>query len=342
MDFSQMCGWKTRREMLQAATAVAGGALLGGLAPRGVFAAPGGAARAAYMPQAGAQSAASAAAAVDAMRKALAMAPMTTMKLADNITLLSGPGGNVTVLDGPDGKVMVDDFVQTVQAKLQETLNGISNAPLKFVVNTHWHFDHTDNNAAMHKAGATLLGHENTRKRLTETHHLDILNLTFTPSPAEALPQQTFRDNFRLFFNNEQMTMGYFGPAHTDGDIWVRYEKANVLHVADIFFNGFYPFIDRGTRGGINGMINAANKALAMADDKTKIVPGHGPLGDKAALTKYISVMTACRDKVKELKTQGKSLKEAIAAKPTAEFDDPWGKVLIPPDGFVTLIYTTL
>lgn len=115
-----------------------------------------------------------------------------------------------------------------------------------------------------------------------------------------------------------------------------------MLHVADIFFNGFYPFIDRSTRGGINGMINAANKALAMADDKTKIVPGHGPLGDKAALTKYISVIMACRDKVKELKTQGKSLKDTIAAKPTAEFDDPWGKVLIPPDGFVTLIYTTL
>ncbi len=216
MDFSQMCRLKTRREMLQAATAVAGGALLGGLAPRGVFAEPAGAARAAYMPQAGAQSAA---AGVDALRKALAMTPLTTMKLADDITLLSGPGGNVTVLDGPDGKIMVDDFVQPVQAKLQETLTGISNAPLKFVVNTHWHFDHTDNNAAMHKAGATLLGHENTRKRLSETHHLDVLNVTVTPSPAEALPQQTFRDNFRLFFNNEQMTMGYFGPAHTDGDI---------------------------------------------------------------------------------------------------------------------------
>jgi cyclase len=183
MDFSQMSGFTTRRQMLQAATAVAGGALLGGLAPKGVFAEPAGAAGAAYMPQAGAQSAASAAAGVDALRKALAMTPITPMKLADNLTLLSGPGGNVTVLDGPDGKIMVDDFVQTVQTQLQVALSAISNAPLKFVVNTHWHFDHTDNNAAMHKAGATLLGHENTRKRLTETHHLDVLNVTIRPRP---------------------------------------------------------------------------------------------------------------------------------------------------------------
>ena len=333
MDFSQFSGWKTRREMLQAATVVAGSALLGGLAPKNLLAG------AAFEPQATPPAAENT---VDGLRKALAMTPMTTAKLANNLTLIAGPGGNVVVLDGPDGKIMVDDFVQTVQPKLQETLNGISNAPLKFVVNTHWHFDHTDNNAFVHKAGATILGHENTRKHLTETHHLDVLNVTVTPSPAEALPQQTFRDNFHLYFNNEQVTMGYFGPAHTDGDIWVRYEKANVLHVADIFFNGLYPFIDKSTGGNINGMIAAANKAMTMADAQTKIIPGHGPMGDKVALKKYIDVLTASRDKVKALKTQGKTLKETIAAKPTAQFDDPWGKVMIPPDGFVTLIYSTL
>ena len=339
MDFSnKMFRTTSRREMLQAAAAVAGSTILGGLVPellRGQPAMP-----AAALPQA--QSAAAAAAAVDAMRKTLAMTPMTSAKLADNLTLLSGPGGNVTVLTGPDGKVMVDDFVQTVQADLQKHLDSISNAPLKFVVNSHWHFDHTDNNVAMHKAGATLISHENTRKRLTETHTMETLKLTFAPLPAEGLPQQTFRDNFRLFFNNEPMTMGYFGPAHTDGDIWVRYEKANVLHVADIFFNGFYPLIDDGTGGKINGMIAAANKALAMADAKTKIVPGHGNLTDKAGLMTYAKVLTACRDKVKELKMQGKSLKDTVAAKPTAEFDDAWGKGLIPPDVFTTLIYNTL
>jgi cyclase len=335
MDFGNKMFRSTRREMLQAAAAVAGSTMLGGFVSELLRAEP--AAPAAALPQAQ-----SAAAALDGMRKTLAMTPMTATKLADNLTLLSGPGGNVTVLNGPDGKLVVDDFVQTVQAELQKQLDAISNAPLKFVVNTHWHFDHTDNNAAMHKAGATHNSHDNTRKRLTETHSIDTLKLTFVPQPAEALPQQTFRDNFRMFFNNEQLTMGYFGPAHTDGDIWVRYEKANVLHVADIFFNGFYPLIDHGTGGKINGMIAAANKALAMADAKTKIVPGHGNLTDKAGLMTYASVLTTCRDKVKELKTQGKSLKDTIAAKPTAEFDDAWGKGLIPPDVFTTLIYNTL
>jgi cyclase len=276
------------------------------------------------------------------MRAAGATAVLKTEKLRDQVYVITGSGGNVAVLDGPDGKIMVDSGFGTSEKQFRAALADIGSEPLKLLVNTHWHFDHTDNNAWLHKSGATLLGHENTRKHLTETHHLDVLNVTVTPTPADGLPQQTFRDNFHLYFNNEQVTMGYFGPAHTDGDIWVRFEKANVLHVADIFFNGLYPFIDKSTGGSINGMIAAANKAMTMADAQTKIVSGHGPIGDKAALAKYISVLSTCRDKVKALKTQGKTLKEAIAAKPTAQFDDPWGKVLITPEGFITLIYTTL
>jgi cyclase len=156
------------------------------------------------------------------------------------------------------------------------------------------------------------------------------------------LPQETFTKDFRLYMNGEELNLGYFSPAHTDTDIHIRYEKGNVVHLGDIWFNGFYPMIDVGTGGSINGMIAAAERGATLADAETKIVPGHGPLGDRATLRKYRDMLAAVRDRVKAQKASGKTLEEVIAAKPTADLDPAWGNGFIKPDFFVTLVYASL
>ena len=275
-----------------------------------------------------------------AMRAQMGAIPIERTQLAPNLELLGGPGGNVVILHGPDGKISVDSFMQPAWGKLKQILDSMGNQPIKMLIDTHWHFDHTDNNGAFHGAGATILAHELTKTRLMQSH--EVMGMHFEPVPAAALPAQTFKSTHKLTANGETVVMGHIPPAHTDTDIYVHYQKANVLHCGDVFFNGMYPFFDAGTGGNINGMINGANMLLHMVDDKTKIVPGHGPLGDKAAMTRYRDVMVTVRDRVKKQKAAGKKLAEVVAAKPTADLDAAWGKGFMMPDQFVTLVYTTL
>jgi len=332
MPFSRLT---TRREMLRATGAVAGGVLLARYLPGKLLA---GAARPMANPQ---QAGAAPVDPVAATRAQMGATPLETVKLSDNLAMLSGPGGNVVVLNGPDGKVVVDSFVQTVWAKLKQSLDGMGNAPIRVLIDTHWHFDHTDNNSNFRAAGAQILAHENTKKRLSEPH--DLLGMHFAPSPASALPTQTFTTaTHRLQVNGENLLLGYIPPAHTDTDIYIQYPRANVIHLGDTFFNGMYPFIDAGTGGNINGMIAAANRSLAMVDSSTKIVPGHGPMGDRAALTRYRDVLVTVRDRVQIEKSAGKKVEEVVAAKPTAEFDAAWGMGFMQPDVFVAIVYNTL
>ena len=278
--------------------------------------------------------------ALAARRAQMGALPITPSTLADNLTLLSGPGGNVVVLNGADGKLLVDSFVMPAWPALQQALDTIGKSPVKTVIDTHWHFDHTDNNQHLHEAGATLIAHANTKKRLSETH--DILGMHIPPSPAGALPTETFADSHKLQVNGESIVAGYIPPAHTDSDIYVHFTRANVLHLGDVFFNGNYPFLDAATGGNINGQIAGAGLGLKLADNNTKIVPGHGPLGDKAALTKYRDMLVTIRDRVQKLKASGKTLPEVTAAKPSAEFDEEWGKGMLGGDAFVGLVYSTL
>jgi cyclase len=266
--------------------------------------------------------------------------PITEAKLAGNLTMLSGPGGNVVVLHGADGKIVVDTFVQTVWDKLRQALDAAGGGPIKAVIDTHWHFDHTDNNENFGKAGAAIIAHENTKKRMSETH--DLLGMHFEPSPAAALPTQTFKDKHALDANGEQLTLTAVPPAHTDTDIYIRYTKANVLHMGDVFFNGMYPFIDASTGGTIDGMIAGAERALKLVDTRTKIVPGHGPLADRAALTQYRDVLATVRDRVQKLKKDGRTLDEVVRANPTKDFDATWGKGMMQPKDFIGLVYATL
>ena len=329
-----------RREMLRNAAGLAGGAFLAHVFPRALYGGVPGRLRggAVY----GGQAAASGADAVAAARAQMGATPIRAQTLTENLTLLSGPGGNVVVLNGTDGKIVVDTFLAPAWPKLKETLDGLGNAPVKTVIDTHWHFDHTDNNAALHAAGATVLAHENTKKRMAEPHDLKLFGFHFDASPAEALPQETFATSHRLKANGETLSMQYFAPAHTDTDIYVVFETANVIHMGDTFFNGFYPFIDAGTGGKIGGMIAAADRILPLANKDTKIVPGHGPLGNKEDLTKFRGMLVTARDRVQKLKSAGKTAEEVVAAKPFADLDPVWGKGKFGGDVFAQVVYLAL
>jgi len=322
----------TRRELLLATAGLAGGALAARFYPAApVHAATPG------LPQQK-----SAADQVAAMRAQFGGAPIQSQKLTDSLTRLSGPGGNVVVLNGADGKLMGDTFVQPAWPHLKDALGAIGNAPIKTVIDTHWHFDHSDNNASLRAAGATLVAHVNTKKRMSETHTLAVLNLTFPPSPAEALPQQTFAQSHKITMNGESVSLVHVPPAHTDSDIYINFEKGNVLQTGDIFFNGMFPYIDDGTGGSVSGMIGGATKLLAVADGNTKIVPGHGPLGNKADLMKYRDMLATVRGRLQKLKSSGKSMQDAVAAKPLDDLNAVWGKGLFNSDAFIQIAYPAL
>jgi cyclase len=333
--------------MLGWSTSFAGSAFLTNFFSGGLF----GASAPAY-----AQQGPSAADPLAAMRARFNAAPLETQRLGENFTMLSGPGGSVTVLNGPDGKFLVDTFVAPAWPRLKKALDGLGNAPVKCVIDTHWHFDHTDNNALLHAAGATVLAHENTKKRMSEPHDQPVLyrkpngelvDVHSDPSPVEALPLKTFPAAYKLQANGETLALEHVAPAHTDTDIYVHFEKANVIQMGDLFFNGEYPYIDPGTGGKIAGMIAAADKILSLAGNDTRIVAGHGiaghdPLSNKADLAKCRDLLITARDRIEKLKSAGKSAQEAVREKPFADLEAIWGKGIINGDQFVQIVYLSL
>jgi cyclase len=333
MDSDNIVKRATRREILQGAGALAGGWMLSQLFPK-VFAGA--------MPTLAQQNVAAGADALATARARFGKVLIESAKLSENLTLLRGPGGNVVVLNGKDGKLLVDTFTQFAWDRFKKALDEISSAPVKLAIDSHWHWDHTDNNGNVRGAGATLIAHENTLKRLKETHDLDVIGLHFDPSPENALPQRIFKESYQMNFSGEHVALGHIAPAHTDSDIYIHFQKANVLHMGDVFFNGIYSYIDKGTKGSIGGMIAGATKMLAMVDNDTKIVPGHGPLGNKADLRKFRDMLVTARARVQKLKTSGKTLEESVAAKPLTDLDPVWGKGVLSSDAFVHVVYTTL
>jgi cyclase len=333
MDSDNIVKRPTRREILREAGALAGGWALSHVLPQALAGAT---------PRFAQQGSAAAVDALAAARARFGKVPIESAKLSENLTLLRGPGGNVVVLNGRDGKLLVDTFTQLAWDRFKKTLDEISNAPVKLAIDSHWHWDHTDNNVNVRGTGATLIAHEKTLKRLKETHDLDVIGLHFDPSPENALPQKTFKESYQLNFSGEHVALGHIAPAHTDSDIYIHFQKANVLHMGDVFFNGIYCYIDKGTNGSIGGMIAGATKMLAMVDNDTKIVPGHGPLGDKGDLRKFRDMLVTARARVQKLKSSGKSLEQAVAAKPLTDLDSVWGKGVLSSDAFVHVVYTTL
>jgi glyoxylase-like metal-dependent hydrolase (beta-lactamase superfamily II) len=276
---------------------------------------------------------------VGIINNAAATGPITVQPLRGNISVIMGSGGNIAVLPGPDGKLLIDAGIAVSQPKITAVLAGISGDPVRHLVNTHWHFDHTNGNNWLHDAGAAITAHENTRKRLMVRHRVQGWRFTFPPAPKGALPTTIFKKDLTLDLNGERVELNYYEPAHTDSDISVNFTNADVMHVADTFWNGIYPFIDNSSGGSIDGSIVAAEANVATVGDKTIVIPGHGPIGNKADLIAFRDMLVACREKIAALKESGKTLEQTQAAKPTADFDDKWGKFVISPDLFTETIY---
>jgi cyclase len=263
-------------------------------------------------------------------------------KLSGNVSMLTGSGGNIGILTGRDGKLIVDSGVSTAAAGVLQALSQVDEKPLKYLVNTHWHFDHTGGNVAFHDAGAAILAHKNTRERLSHPQYVELLKVHVPVAAAAALPTRTLTDAFTLYHDDEEVALQSVKPAHTDTDLFVYFKQADVIHAGDLFFNGMYPLIDYSSGGNINGTVDAMATILAVARDSTKIIPGHGPLASKSDLATAHDVLAKVRDRVAAARQAGKGLPEVVAAKPSAEFDEKWGKGIIAPDTLVTVIYNTL
>lgn len=276
------------------------------------------------------------------MRNAGAMTAVQTTPLRDTLFLMQGVGGNMVAQTGPDGKLLIDASVNTAATHVKEALEKLGPQHLRLLINTHWHFDHTDGNAAMHDAGAFVIAHENTRLRLSTPQVLQFYNLHFPPSPSSALPQETFAEAEKIYFNNDELDLTHAPAAHTDSDIFIHFANSNVIHTGDLWFNGYYPLIDGGSGGTINGMIRGVDACLTLADDRTKIVPGHGALGNKGSLKNYREMLVEVANRIERLKLSGRPLQDVIQARPTADLDAQWGKGNIKGDDFVTLVYNTL
>src|SRR5262249_53970614 len=253
--------------------------------------------------------------------------------------VLEGSGGNIAVLPGSDGKLLVDAGITASRPEITKALTGISSDPVKRLINTHWHFDHTDGNEWLHSEGAEITAHENTRKRLSETTRVDAWSFTFPPSPSGALPTVMVTRDKKITHNGTTLALEHYGPCHTDSDISVHFSEVDILHVGDTWWNGYFPFIDYNTGGNISGMIQGAEDNIKRVSAKTIVIPGHGPVGNKAGLIEFRDMLVTIREKVAALKKQGRSLDEVLAAKPTADHDEKWGGFVIKGDFFTKLVY---
>jgi len=277
---------------------------------------------------------------VSLIKDSAAMSAITTHKLRNGITILEGSGGNIAVLGGKDGLVMVDAGISVSQKQMAKVLSDISPDPVSHLINTHWHFDHADGNPWIGSDGAKIIAHENTRKHLSQVQRVEDWDYNFLPLARSGVPQHVFSKEHTLKLNGNTLDLKYYGPAHTDGDIYVMFGEADVLHAGDTYWNGIYPFIDHSTGGSIDGMIAAAEANLAASNDKTIIIPGHGnPVSNRAELREFRDMLVAIRENVAKLKRQGRSLDETVEAKPTAAFDGKWGQFVIDPAFFTRLVY---
>ena len=271
--------------------------------------------------------------------KAAATAKVTVQALRRNMSVLLGAGGNIAVLTGPDGKLLVDAEIVTARPHVSAALASINADPVKQLINTHWHFDHTGGNEWLHEAGASILAQENTRKHLSEDTYVEGWKHTFPAAPAGAIPSSVFKDDHTLHANKTTLILHHYLPAHTDSDIYVHFAEADIFHAGDTFWNRDYPFIDYSTGGSIDGTIRAAEANIAKVTDKMIVIPGHGAVGGRADLILFRDVLVDIRGKVAVLKKQGRSLDEVIAAKPSARYDAEWGNLFMSPAAFIALVY---
>ena len=260
---------------------------------------------------------------------------IVTEKLGDGIYVLRGRGGNIGLAVGPDAVFVVDDQFAPLTPKIQAAIRTITDQPVRFVLNTHWHFDHTGGNENMGKAGALIVAHENVRRRMSTRQFIEMLKREEPAAAPRALPVVTFNDAVTFHINGDEVNVFHLANAHTDGDAVVHFRRANVVHMGDVYVTYGYPFVDLSSGGSVSGIISGLDRVLPMIDDNTKVIPGHGRTGDKAALRVYRDMVATVRDRVRAQVAAGRSLEQILASKPAAEFDPAWGGGWIKADDFV-------
>jgi cyclase len=263
-------------------------------------------------------------------------------KVADGIYMLTGSGGNMGLSIGSSGTFLIDDQYAPLTPKILAAIKELTPDPVRFVFNTHYHGDHTGGNENMGEAGALLVAHDYVRRRMETGTFMEAFNREVPPAPEGALPVVTFSDAVAFHWNGEEIRAFFVGPAHTDGDSIIHFVNADVFHMGDTLFNGMYPFIDVSAGGRIDGMIAAADRVLKVADEKTRLIPGHGPLATKADLQAFRDMLSTVRDRIAKLKAEGKSKEEIVAAKPTADLDEKWGGGFMQADNWVGLVYESM
>ena len=259
-------------------------------------------------------------------------------KLTGTTYMLTGAGGNIGLSAGEDAVFVIDDQFAPLTPRILAAIAAITPKPVKFVLNTHWHFDHTGGNENLGKAGAIIVAHDNVRKRMSTDQVIEFINMKTRPEPKEALPVLTFSADMTFHINGEEVRAIHMPNAHTDGDSVVHFTGSDVVHMGDIYFNGFYPFIDAESGGSADGVVAACDKVLAFVTDKTRIIPGHGPLSNAAELKAYRDVVATVSSRVKALVAQGRTLEEIKAAGVSKEFDEKWGKGFIKSERFAEML----
>ncbi|HEV2860006.1 MAG TPA: MBL fold metallo-hydrolase [Pyrinomonadaceae bacterium] len=262
-----------------------------------------------------------------------------TTKAAGNVYMLEGAGGNIGVIAGPDGLLIVDDQFAPLAEKIRAALKAINPGPLKFVLNTHWHFDHTGGNAAFGREG-TLVAHANVRRRLA-VGAKSVAGQAVPPAPKEALPVITYSEAVQLHFNGEEVRVVHFPAGHTDGDSVIFFTGSNVIHMGDDFFAGRFPFVDIDSGGSVEGLIRNVGQVIAQAPAGVKIIPGHGPLSSIEDLRTYHGMLQETTSLIRERMRQGKTL-EQIKAEGLPEKWRTWGTGFINTDRWIETVHRSL
>jgi len=265
-----------------------------------------------------------------------------TEQVAEGVYVLFGQGGNIGVSVGEDGVFIIDDQFAPLTPKIDAALKALHPDPVRFVLNTHWHFDHTGGNENYGNAGAVIVAHDNVRARMSVPQMMEFFKRAVPASPPEALPVVTFNDSVSFHLNGDEIRAVYVANAHTDGDAFVQFRGRNVLHAGDTFFSGSYPFIDLDSGGSIKGLIAAVDAMLALADEQTRIIPGHGPVSGRAELVTYRKMLEETSSRVRELKAGGRTVDEIVAAAPNADYDAEWARGFITGERYIRMLYALL
>ena len=273
-------------------------------------------------------------AAAAAQQRDFSQVEIKTQQVADGIYMMQGAGGNLGVSVGPHGVLLIDDSFAPLSDKIKAAIAKVSDQPVRFLFNTHYHGDHVGGNENFGKSGVTIVAHDNVWARMS----VEQKARSQPPYPKDALPILTFGETMTFHLNGDTVRVTHVPPAHTDGDAVLVFTKANVMYTGDCFFNGRYPVIDVVAGGSIDGMIAADERLLGRVNDQTKIIPGHGPLGDKVSLQAFHDMLVKVRDTIRPMVAAGKTADQIVAAKPTADLDEKWGKGGSPPDRFVAVV----